>query len=76
MSAWVTILIDFGSTYNFLNPIVVTKNKLPLHITKIVKVRVTNGELLPNEGKSGGVRGLNIEFEILLRCSCFNLGWM
>lgn len=51
-ATWVTVLINTGSTHNFLDLSIVLRSKLPLDITKTVKVKVSSGELFPSEGKS------------------------
>lgn len=56
ISTWVTILIDIGSTHNFLDPIVVKRATLVLVKPEIVNVRIANGDLLPREGKSKGMK--------------------
>lgn len=50
------ILIDTGSTNNFLDPAVVKKSGLPVNEKERVKVRVASGEMLPSEGKITLVR--------------------
>lgn len=61
----VTILIDMGSTHNFLDPTVLKKVKLPFNLTKNVRVRVASGEIIPSEGKCMGVK-LKIQGTIFL----------
>lgn len=53
---WVTILIDTGSSHNFLDPAVLKKTKLPLNMEEKVKLRVANGEVIPSEGRCSGVK--------------------
>lgn len=50
------ILIDTGSTNNFLDPAVVKKSGLPVNEKERVKVRVASGEMLPSEGQITLVR--------------------
>lgn len=52
---WVTILIDIGSTHNFLDPAVLDKMKLPINLAEKVRVKVASGEVLPSEEKFKGV---------------------
>lgn len=40
----VVILVDTGNTRNFLDPAIITKASLPLQHTKIIKVKVANGD--------------------------------
>lgn len=40
----VVILVDTGSTHNFLDPAIVTKASLPLQHTKTIKAKVANGD--------------------------------
>ncbi|XP_042983164.1 uncharacterized protein LOC122312586 [Carya illinoinensis] len=51
-SQWATILIDTGSTHNFLDPAVVIKGQLPINQERRVRVRVASGEQLLSEGES------------------------
>lgn len=47
---WATILIDFGSTHNFVNTTAVRRFGLLIEIGTDVKVLVANGDQLSNEG--------------------------
>ncbi|XP_042950056.1 uncharacterized protein LOC122282167 [Carya illinoinensis] len=51
-SQWAAILIDTGSTHNFLDSAVVTKGQLPINQERRVRVRVASGEQLLSEGES------------------------
>lgn len=46
----VVILIDFGSTHNFLDPLVVRKYKDIIDRSNIIKVKVANRQVLTSEG--------------------------
>lgn len=46
----VVILLDTGSTHNFLNLSVITKAQLPVYHTPGLSVKVPNGEALHNDG--------------------------
>lgn len=50
------ILIDNGSTYNFLDTVVVQKCKLALQMGKPILVHVANGEILNSEWRSTTVQ--------------------
>ncbi|KAF5481387.1 hypothetical protein F2P56_002043, partial [Juglans regia] len=52
----ITILIDTGSTHNFLDPAVFEKAKLHADCVDKVKVRVASGELLSSVGRCKEVR--------------------
>ncbi|XP_041009343.1 uncharacterized protein LOC121253391 [Juglans microcarpa x Juglans regia] len=52
---WVIILIDLGSTHNFLDPDVISRVPLPIVANDTVRVKVANGELVDSEGKVKGV---------------------
>lgn len=47
----VVILVDMGSTYNFLNPAIVTKVGLPLQHNKRIKVKIANEDSMFCDGK-------------------------
>lgn len=49
-SQWATILIDFGSTHNFVNTAAARRSGLPIEIRANVKVLMANGDQLSNEG--------------------------
>lgn len=50
------ILVDSGSTHNFLDPLVVRKGNLEVKGEDRVKVKVTNGELHTSEVRCPGLR--------------------
>lgn len=52
----VVILIDSGSTHNFLDSSIVKKTQLLLNQESIIKVQLANGEQLLSESKCAGVR--------------------
>lgn len=52
----VVILIDSGSTHNFLDPSIAQKAQLVAQNGEDIKVRMASGELLSNEGKSEGLK--------------------
>lgn len=66
---WMTILIDTGSTHNFLDPAVLAKVKLPLNLIVKVRVRVASGEVIPSERKCTGV-SVMIQGTTFSRCTC------
>jgi hypothetical protein len=47
----VVILVDSGSTHNFLDPATVSKARSPKLISKVIGVKVANGQLMSSEGK-------------------------
>ncbi|KAG2666849.1 hypothetical protein I3843_15G081700 [Carya illinoinensis] len=51
----VTILIDSGSTHNFLDPALLTRVPLAVNEEERVKVKVANGDQIQSEGKAVGV---------------------
>jgi hypothetical protein len=72
----VVILIDSGSTHNFLDPSVVKKTQLPIMSYNRIQVRVANGDSIQSEGQCSGVslkvQGviLTTEFYILTLGGC------
>ncbi|KAF5470266.1 hypothetical protein F2P56_010790, partial [Juglans regia] len=52
----VVILVDSGSTHNFLDPLVVKKGNLAIKGEESVNVKVANGELLTSEGRCPELR--------------------
>jgi len=46
----VVILLDFGSTHNFLDPAVLRRAHLPVDVGVTLKVRVANGATVASEG--------------------------
>jgi len=46
----VVILVDSGSTDNFLDPAIVFKARLPTLTSKVIVVKVANGQLMSGEG--------------------------
>lgn len=48
---WLTILLNTGSTHNFLDPVVVERGRLVVDCIEKVKLKMANGELLSNEGR-------------------------
>ncbi|KAB1203113.1 hypothetical protein CJ030_MR8G008945 [Morella rubra] len=52
----VVILIDSGSTHNFLDPSIVKRGHLSVDRGEEIRVRVANGELLTSEGRSENVK--------------------
>ncbi|KAF5462657.1 hypothetical protein F2P56_018645 [Juglans regia] len=52
----VVILIDSGSTHNFIDPSVIKKAKVPVNSDRIIKVRVANGETVMSEGSCASLR--------------------
>ncbi|KAF5480102.1 hypothetical protein F2P56_000872 [Juglans regia] len=61
---WVVILIDSGSTHNFLDPAVLSRVHIPLVDEDKIRVKVANGEMVNSEGK---VKGVNVS----VQGSCF-----
>ncbi|XP_042946164.1 uncharacterized protein LOC122279545 [Carya illinoinensis] len=53
---WVVILIDSGSTHNFLDPAMLSRVSIPIVAEDKVRVKVANGELVDSEGKVKGVQ--------------------
>lgn len=51
---WVNILIDIGSTHNFLKPAMLEKVKLPLNLTEKVRVGLSSVDINPIEGSARG----------------------
>lgn len=49
---YVVILIDTGSTHNFLDFTLVQKCKLALQRGQPIQVRVANGEVLTSDGRA------------------------
>ena len=47
----VVILVDSGSTHNFLDPYVVKRTRIPRIFKQMIKVTVTNGEEMLSEDK-------------------------
>jgi hypothetical protein len=47
----VIILVDLGSTHNFVDPYIVRKTKLQCLVEEIIIVKVANGEVITSEGK-------------------------
>lgn len=72
----VVILVDSGSTHNFLDPAIVLKAKLPKLSSEVIGVKVANGQLMTSEGKcpamSMKVQGNNFctEFYVLTLGGC------
>ncbi|XP_041009475.1 uncharacterized protein LOC121253540 [Juglans microcarpa x Juglans regia] len=54
-TSMVVILVDSESTHNFLDPLIVKKNQLPMDGAGQLKVRVANGELLQSQGYCSNV---------------------
>lgn len=54
----VVVLIDSGSTHNFLDSGVAKKAKLPICAEKNVRVRVANGDHVVSEGLGRNVKVL------------------
>ncbi|KAF5480441.1 hypothetical protein F2P56_001190 [Juglans regia] len=52
---WVVIIIDSGSTHNFLDPVVLSRVHIPLVNEDKIRVKVANGEMVNSEGKVTGV---------------------
>lgn len=48
---WVVILIDSGSTHNFVDIAIANRSKFPTCTHEKVERQVANGEQLVNEGK-------------------------
>jgi hypothetical protein len=46
----VVILVDSGSTHNFLDPAIVAKAWLPTLTSKVIAVKVANGQLMSSDG--------------------------
>lgn len=44
------ILVDTGSTYNFLDPLIAKKAGLKISEGQLIEVRVANGDRMSNEG--------------------------
>lgn len=53
---WLTILVNLGSTHNFLDLVVVNKDEIPIDPTEKLNVRVVSGELIPSEGRCSVIR--------------------
>jgi hypothetical protein len=51
----VVILIDSGSTHNFIDPAVAKKARLPCITTTLIQVKVANGAQLNSEGRCNAV---------------------
>jgi hypothetical protein len=51
----VIILVDYGSTHNFLDPAIARKAKLPQLTSEKIVVKIANGELMSSEGKCSAV---------------------
>lgn len=49
------ILVDMGSTHNFLDPAVITKARLFVQPTRSITVKVANGDSMLCEGRSNQV---------------------
>jgi hypothetical protein len=47
----VVILVDLGSTHNFLNPSVVKRTRISRIFKQMIKVTVASGEEMLSEGK-------------------------
>ncbi|KAI9177153.1 hypothetical protein LWI28_011710 [Acer negundo] len=45
------ILLDFGSTHNFLDPLIASKLNLPISCKTVFEVMVANGDRLYSEGQ-------------------------
>lgn len=54
------ILIDLGSTHNFIDITITKKSKIIISKEDVVKVRVANGVQLVSEGKGKGIK-VNIQ---------------
>jgi hypothetical protein len=52
----VVILIDSGSTHNFMDAALIHKLQLLINKASVVKVQVANGEVIVSEGKCDGVK--------------------
>ena len=48
---WVVILLDTGSSHNFLDFVLVRTLQLAMDTTRILKVRVANGDLIRTKGE-------------------------
>ena len=48
---WVVILLDTGSSHNFLDAVLVRTLKLAVDTTRILEVKVTNGDLIRIKGE-------------------------
>ena len=48
---WVVILLDTGSSHNFLDTVLVRTLKLAMDTTRILKVKVANGDLIRTKGE-------------------------
>ena len=51
-----TILIDYGSTHNFIYPRIIKRDDCFVHICSSFKVMISNGGTLPCKGKCHNVR--------------------
>lgn len=47
----VVVLIDSSSTHNFLDSSVVKNGEIPMNSSEKIRLRVTNGEQVLNEGR-------------------------
>ena len=73
---WVVILLDTGSSHNFLDFTLVQTLSLPLGATRILEVRVANGALIKTKGEcrdvsisiQGNYFGLNLHVLTLGGC--------
>ncbi|KAF5447657.1 hypothetical protein F2P56_033191, partial [Juglans regia] len=50
------VLIDLGSTHNFVDPSVIKKGNIPVNLVEKVRVRVANGEQVSSEGGCSDLR--------------------
>lgn len=55
---WIAILVDIGSTHNFLDLAIVKKAQISNNTQETVRVQVTNEELMESERKIKDLRVL------------------
>lgn len=48
---WMVILVDTGSTHNFMDDSVVTRSQLPIQKMEQIQVKVASGEKISSEGR-------------------------
>lgn len=69
-SQWVIILIDSGSTHNFVDPAILNRVSVPMIADEKVRVKVANGEMVNSEGKVLGVnvhiQGINVTIDLFM----------
>lgn len=68
----ITILIDSGSTHNFIDPIIIWKAQIPTQSDFVFEVMVSNGDCLKGNGRCKWVliqaQGVPIKVDFYLSC--------